>query len=110
LPTEVLEALRQGKIEYTKATTIATVKDADLRQSLLNETITESFSLVQIKEKIRDLKASQNIEKPVTLKTRFTSSIQRLKKSPVWDDKKKQKSLEKLIAQIESLIEQEESS
>jgi ParB family chromosome partitioning protein len=110
LPTELLEALRKGKIEYTKATTIATVKDADLRQSLLNETITESFSLVQIKEKIRDLKASQNIEKPVTLKTRFTSSIQRLKKSPVWDDKKKQKSLEKLIAQIESLIEQEEPS
>jgi ParB family transcriptional regulator, chromosome partitioning protein len=110
LPTEVLEALRQGQIEYTKATMIATVKDTDLRQSLLNETITESFSLVQIKEKIRDLKASQNIEKPVTLKTRFTSSIQRLKKSPVWNDKKKQKSLEKLIAQIESLIEQEEPS
>ena len=110
LPTEVLEALRQGQIEYTKATIIATVKDTDLRQSLLNETITESFSLVQIKEKIRDLKASQNIEKPVTLKTRFTSSIQRLKKSPVWNDKKKQKSLEKLIAQIESLIEQEEPS
>jgi ParB family chromosome partitioning protein len=110
LPIEVLEALRQGQIEYTKATTIATVKDTDLRQSLLNETITESLSLVQIKEKIRDLKASQNIEKPVTLKTRFTSSIQRLKKSPVWDDKKKQKSLEKLIVQIESLIEQEEPS
>ena len=110
LPIEVLEALRQGQIEYTKATTIATVKDTDLRQSLLNETITESLSLVQIKEKIRDLKASQNIEKPVTLKTRFTSSIQRLKKSPVWDDKKKQKSLEKLIAEIESLIEQEEPS
>jgi len=36
--------------------------------------------------------------------------MQRLKKSPVWDDKKKQKSLEKLIAQIESLIEQEEPS
>jgi ParB family chromosome partitioning protein len=110
LPIEVLEVLRKGQIEYTKATAIATVKDAALRQSLLNETITESLSLVQIKEKIRDIKAGQIIEKPVTLKTRFTSSIQRLKKSPVWDDKKKQKSLEKLIAQIESLIEQEEPS
>ena len=65
---------------------------------------------MQIKEKIRDLKAGQSIEKPVTLKNRFTSSMQRLKKLPVWDDKKKQKSLEKLIAQIESLIDQEESS
>ena len=110
LPIEVLESLRQGKIEYTKATAIATVKDADLRQSLLNETITKSLSLVQIKEKIRDLKAGQSIEKPVTLKNRFTSSMQKLKKSPVWDDKKKQKLLEKLIAQIESLIHQEEPS
>ena len=110
LPIEVLESLRQGQIEYTKATAIATVKDADLRQSLLNETITKSLSLVQIKEKIRDLKAGQATEKPTTLKTRFVDCMQKLKKSPVWDDKKKQKSLEKLIAQIESLIDQEEPS
>lgn len=110
LPTELLEALRQGQIEYTKAKAIATVKDANLRQSLLNETINESLSLAQIKEKIRDIKDGQTSEKPVTLKSRFTNSIQKLKKSPVWDDKKKQKSLEKLIAQIEALIGQEESS
>ena len=110
LPMEVLEALRQGQIEYTKATAIATVKDANLRQSLLNETINESLSLAQIKEKIRDIKAGQTSENPVTLKSRFTSSIQKLKKSPIWDDKKKQKSLEKLIAQIEDLIGQEEPS
>lgn len=110
LPIEILESLCQGQIEYTKATAIATVKDADLRQSLLNETITKSLSLVQIKEKIRDLKAGQATEKPTTLKTRFVDCMQKLKKSPVWDDKKKQKSLEKLIAQIESLIDQEEPS
>ena len=106
----MLEALRQGQIEYTKATAIATDKDADLRQTLLNETITESLSLVQIKEKIRDIKAGLIFEKPATLKTRFVDSMQKLKKSPVWNDKKKQKSLEKLIAQIESLIEQEDPS
>ena len=110
LPIEVLETLRQGQIEYTKATVIATVKDADIRQSLLNETINEGLSLVQIKEKIRNIKTGQIIEKPATLKTRFVDSIQKLKKSPVWDDKKKQKSLEKLIAQIESLIDQQETS
>lgn len=110
LPIEVLETLRQGQIEYTKATVIATVKDADIRQSLLNETINEGLSLVQIKEKIRNIKTGQIIEKPATLKTRFVDSIQKLKKSPVWDDKKKQKSLEKLIAQIESLIDQQEMS
>ncbi|MDX2256279.1 MAG: ParB/RepB/Spo0J family partition protein [Pseudanabaenaceae cyanobacterium bins.39] len=110
LPPEVLEALRQGQIEYTKATAIAKVKDADLRQSLLSETINESLSLAQIKEKIREIKAGQTSETPITLKSRFTSSIQKLKKSPVWDDKKKQKSLEKLIAQIEALIGQEEPS
>ena len=104
LPTEVLEALRQGKIEYTKATAIAKVKDADAREDLLNETINQGLSLVQIKEKIRDIKTGQVIEKPVTLKTRFATSMQQLKKSPVWEDQKKQKTLEKLIAQIESLL------
>ncbi|MBD2179369.1 ParB/RepB/Spo0J family partition protein [Pseudanabaena sp. FACHB-1998] len=110
LPIEVLESLRQGQIEYTKATAIATIKDADLRQSLLTETINEGLSLAQIKEKIRYIKAGQTTEKPVTLKTRFTTSMQKLKKSSVWNDKKKQKSLEKLVAQIEALIEQEEPS
>jgi ParB family transcriptional regulator, chromosome partitioning protein len=109
LPDEVLEALRQGQIEYTKATAISTVKDADLRESLLNETINKGFSLVQIKEKIRDIKVGKAIEKPVTLRTRFVDSMQKLKKSPVWDDKRKQKYLEKLIVQIESLIGQEET-
>jgi ParB family chromosome partitioning protein len=104
LPTEVLAALRQGQIEYTKATAIAKIKDADLRQELLDETINDSLSLVQIKEKIREIKAGQITETPITLKTRFTSSFQQLKKSPVWNDKKKQKALEKLVAQIESLL------
>jgi len=104
LPTEVLEALRQGKIEYTKATAIAKVKDTYAREDLLNETINQGLSLVQIKEKICEIKAGQVIEQPVTLKTRFTTSMQQLKKSTVWDDKKKQKVLEKLITQIESLL------
>ena len=104
LPMEVLEALRQGQIEYTKATAIAKVKDSDLRQSLLEQVINQGLSLVQIKEKIRDIKAGQIAEQPATLKTRFVNSIQELKKSSVWHDKKKQKSLEKLIAQIESLL------
>jgi ParB family chromosome partitioning protein len=109
LPTEVLEALRQGKIEYTKAIAIATVKDADRRQELLTQTLDQGLSLVQIKEEIREIKAEQNIEKPVTLKNRFVDSIQKLKKSPIWNDRKQQKKLEKLIAQIESLTIESET-
>ncbi|ELS33676.1 MULTISPECIES: ParB/RepB/Spo0J family partition protein [Pseudanabaena] len=104
LPEEVLEALRQGQIEYTKATAIATVKDIEKRQSLLKEAINSGLSLLQIKEKIRDIKAGQITLKPVTLKTRFTNSMQQLKKSAIWDDRSKQKSLEKLILQIEALL------
>ncbi len=110
LPIEVLEALRQGQIEYTKAIAISTVKDVDFRQSLLNETIAESLSLVQIRQKIRDIKLEQKTDSPITLKSKFSDSIQKLKKSPVWNDKKKQKAIEKLIAQIESLIGQEEET
>lgn len=103
LPVEVLETLRQGKIEYTKATAIATVKDVDQRQALLTETIDRGLSLAQIKEKIRELKSEQSIDKPVTLKNRFVDSMQKLKKSSIWNDQKRHKKIEKLIAQIEAL-------
>ncbi len=43
LPTEVLDALRRGEIEYTKATAIARVKDVSARRALLKATIEEKL-------------------------------------------------------------------
>jgi ParB family transcriptional regulator, chromosome partitioning protein len=110
LPEQILEALRKGQIEYTKATAIATVKDGEKQQLLLAAAINKNLSLAEIKEQIKDIRSvqssNQNLSKATTLKGRFSESYLKLKKSSVWEDKKKQRQIEKLLLQIESLIEE----
>ena len=102
LPQEILTALREGKIAYTKALVIAKVKDEQARATLLAETIQDNLSLSKIKERIsrvesRVKNSSDSI--PFRLKTAY----QRVKKSKVWENPKKRKQLEKLLSQLEAL-------
>lgn len=105
LPSEILEVLRQGRIEYTKAQAIAKVKDAIARQDLLNQAIEQGLSLVQIRELIAALPQPQSAKQDQNkLKIQVDTTLRALKKSNIWSDSKKQKRLEKLMQQIESLI------
>ncbi len=103
LPEEVLEALRQGQIEYTKAQAIARVKDAAQRQSLLEKAIANNLSLTEIKEGIAQLKAKTSGDSTPSLKNRADDAYKQLKRSKVWDDPKKRKQIEKLVAMLEAL-------
>ncbi|MEM9928043.1 MAG: ParB/RepB/Spo0J family partition protein [Cyanobacteria bacterium P01_D01_bin.50] len=104
LPSDVLSALRQGKLEYTKARAIAKVKDDKKRQDLIEEAIAQNLSLTQINERV---KAANKVTTTVNpLKERYKIALPRLQKSKVWDNPKKQKALEKLLAQIEKLVEE----
>lgn len=106
IPQDVLEALRQGKIAYTKAQAIARVKDDGHRQELLDSAIIEDLSLVQIKERIGLLKANSSQEfktKIPPLKSRMDEAYRLIKRSKIWNDPEKQKQLEKAIALLESL-------
>jgi ParB family chromosome partitioning protein len=108
LPTDVLKALREGKLAYTKARAIARVKDETQRNELLAAAIqNEDLSLTQIKERIVavDFKADRAEESVPSLKTRFESAYQRVKKSKVWDSPKKQRTLGKLLESLENLAD-----
>lgn len=109
LPEEIKEALRSGSIAYTKAQVIARVKDQDLRQALLKEAIASDLSLTQIKEKIAAINRPQTSDegKNGTLKSRVDTTYSLLKKSKIWNDPQKQKHLEQLLAQIETLLTSE---
>lgn len=109
LPDEILNALRSGRIAYTKARAIARVKDEPARQSLLEEAITLDLSLTQIKERIKNITASagDNDSQPLALKNRMDVAYNLVKKSKIWDDPKKQRQLEKLLAQLERLVSPE---
>lgn len=110
LPPEILEALRAGKIAYTKALALARVKDEPVRHQLLSEAIAQNLSLVQIKERIKSLQSSPQSESSVeSLPQRLKTAYQQIKKSKVWEDPKKRRQLEQLLAQLEALAGDDES-
>jgi ParB family transcriptional regulator, chromosome partitioning protein len=107
LPQDVLEALRQGKIAYTKAQAIARVKDDGQREDLLDKAISQDLSLTQIKDQISALKAvkkPENDENPLSLKGQIDDVLRLAKRSKVWNDPQKQKKLEKVLAELRSLV------
>jgi ParB family chromosome partitioning protein len=72
---------------------------------LLEEAIALDLSLTQIKQRVSDLKAKtgEATAPERSLKSRVDAAYTRVKKSKVWDDPKKQKKLEKLLAELEAL-------
>ena len=112
LPSDVLEVLRQGKIEYTKARAIARVKDEQQRSDLLDEAISQNLSLTQIKELILQLEQNQTDieETPQQQLTRRYSDVgKRLKSTKIWDDTRKRKKLERLLGDLEKLLSESEA-
>lgn len=112
LPSEIKEALRFGRLSYTKARALARVKGQLERQELLEAAIALDLSLNQIKDRIKslqDAKRSLDEEQPPSLKSRMDKAIAKIKKSKIWDDPKKKRQLEKLLAQLEALGESVES-
>ncbi len=104
LPHEVLEALRQGKLAYTKAKEIARVKDEVIRKTLLEMAIVQDLSLSDIRTHIAEMITKPDSEAPPTLQRRFKTIMQQVSKSKVWDDPKKGKQLEKVLAQLEAIV------
>ena len=105
LPTDILEALRAGRLEYTKAKAIAQVKDEDERQRLLSDAIHDFLSLSRIRERVKETQVPSS--EPPTLAERMGATYKLAKKQKVWDDPKKRKKLESLLGQIEALLSKE---
>ena len=107
LPEDILESLRKGSLEYTKARAIAQIKDTLERVAFLNQAIKENWSLSEIKQRIGENKNPSSTPKAESndYKERFTAATTKLKKSRIWSDQKKRKQIEKLLSQLEALTE-----
>jgi ParB family transcriptional regulator, chromosome partitioning protein len=105
LPEEIKQALRSGRLAYTKARAIAKLKDSEQRKIILEAAISEDLSLSQIQERIKNLELKE-VEKgeTQTLKSRVDTALRQIKKSTVWGDPKKKRRLEKILAELESLV------
>ncbi|MEP0924841.1 ParB/RepB/Spo0J family partition protein [Leptolyngbya sp. ST-U4] len=103
LPADVLEVLRQGQLEYTKARLISRLKEDEPRRVLLQEAIALNLSLAQIKARLQDLTSTTPPE--LTVSDRLFSVSRKLKPKKGLDDPKKQRRLEKLLQELELLVE-----
>jgi ParB family transcriptional regulator, chromosome partitioning protein len=61
LPSDVLEVLRDGKLEYTKAILIARIKDDAKRAELLLEVLEQNLSKRQIEQRLTALKTKSDL-------------------------------------------------
>jgi ParB family transcriptional regulator, chromosome partitioning protein len=105
LPTAILECVRQGKIEYTKARLIARIKDAGQQQQILGEAIAQNLSNQQIVERIAEMthdKAARSPEDKALIK-RFTKANRNI--VTILQDPRRRAKAEKLIQQLEELLE-----
>jgi ParB family chromosome partitioning protein len=107
LPNDILEVLRQGKLETSKAKAIARVEDEEIRKQLLEDAIAYNLSLSEIKQKIKEIQQqseSSSQTESAALKQRIDDTFQRIKKAKVWDDPKKKTRVEKLLNELEKLL------
>lgn len=103
LPPDLLEVLREGKLEYTKVKAISKLKDDEDRKELLREAIANDFSLNQIKDKIKEITKAKDISS--SLKGQLSITLRRLKTSKALDDPKKKIKIEKLLSQLDKLLD-----
>lgn len=105
LPLDILESLRKGSLEYTKAKAIATIADTSERVAFLEQAIAQNWSLSEIKQRLAEKKTPSSTQKTESndYKERFTAATTKLRKSRIWSDPKKRKQIEKLLSQLETL-------
>ena len=103
LPEDILVAMRQGRIAYTKAELLARIRDEQERKTLLESAIRDDLSLEQLRERIRALR---NVKENQSPKGLFKTISSRLNKSKtLWNNPKKVKKLTALLQQMEALID-----
>lgn len=105
LPADILEALQQGQIAYTKAIAISRVKDSNKRQVLLKATIQEDLSIAELRERITAIAHSSTPKGALpSPKTTVESLARRVVKAKLWENPKKWKQAQTLLAKLEALI------
>ncbi len=106
LPVDILNALREGKIAYTKAREIARVKDEDQRSQLLQQAIAKELSLNEIKAAIKELTPEPDLTPEKVMAQRWSEIGKRFQQGKVLSDRKKRDRITKLLDELEKLTKE----
>lgn len=110
LPSDILDALHQGKLPYTKARAIAGLKDDQERSQLLTQAIEQDWSIRMIRDQIRDSKKSPSqssetsVQIDLPLPERLGNLKQRLTRSKILQNAKHEKKVASWLSAIEAYI------
>ena len=115
LPADVLSALREGTIQYTKAREIAKIKDDEERKGLLNEATESNMPLREIRERVKAVKndkssqstQEKNANQSDLFVKRLASIQSKAPRSNVWKYKDKVQKIQALLSELESFINTE---
>ncbi|NEP11600.1 MAG: ParB/RepB/Spo0J family partition protein [Symploca sp. SIO2C1] len=107
LPEELKQAHLERDLPYSSALELNKVKDEQERKNLLEDVIANRLSFRDIKERVRELTAKQKEEGEVTtLVRRLEATAKQAKKvGHLLKTKQKKKRLEKLLTELESLLD-----
>ena len=104
LPEDVLDVLREGRLEYTKAKVIARVRRKAKRQQLMGLAIEHKLSLREIKELIEEVSDRQFIKpRGEDLQKEFKGLLKL--RSHAWKDESKREKLVDLMNELQFLLE-----
>ena len=95
--------LEHYQIEYTKAQSIARVKDEEQRAKLLKQAISKNMTLSEIKSQIQTIKPESEQPPEKIAAQRLGEIGKRLQKSSVWSDRKKRDRITKLLDELDRL-------
>ena len=103
LPDDVLSVLQEGKIAYTKAITIARLKDKRKRTKVFKDAIAQKLSLSEIKARVQAVMPSPEQMPVKVLTDRWAAIGKQLKKSEAWRDRSTQERITELLDELEQL-------
>lgn len=112
LPDSIQSILQQGKLSYTKVNEVLKVKDPEHQRHLLNEAIAANLSVDAIQARVRELRRSQRLKEskktaePERAAVRLAAASKAIKRTKLWQDPEKRSRFERLIGEIEALLEQ----
>lgn len=109
LPPEILGALREGRIEWTKAKEISKLEPESERVELLERAIAQALTLRELQKIVKEKKAPQ--EQPQDrgkLQTEMAGIAKRFSKFKAWSNPDKRSKIESLLQEaLEALLSEE---
>lgn len=105
LPPMLVEAISNGKLEYTKARAIARIKDESLREDILKQVLETGMSHAEIGELAKQAEIRPSSEPPLDqrVRDRVQTVARRFRSAKL--EGRALKKVEKLLDQLEALLD-----